>query len=695
MRKLTIEGQVVELRADMPITFEKNSTIPDLLLEQNTAGTHTMPFTIPDTPQARLAMGDIQRLDSRAQAPKSFQATYEEAGFYLKGSFELRNYEPGVGFRGNMTTSEKALVKHLKEARLRKMELGGSKILGETEQEVITHMLEKTDLQQVQEYVFGPVHNSGLYAENQDYSLFYGQYLNRYFPNANAKTGGNGEMGFFPLNQAEGNNTLESIGYTWNVNGPKVCTSFPICPFPSLKYLLQTGFEELGIEVEDQFFDQELSNLVVISNSALDNIELHLWIEGVTNYDWLGYNGGTTYEPGIYHFKNSFRRSFRLREILPDISFYDLLRKLQNTFGMCLTVNLDGRIKLSRVEARLSEKIRKPLTGKFLKNYEEEFAGKSGLKLAYRTEGGDQAAENEIKDFSDVNYKGEVPTISGLPDWRTAELKDCYYVKEHKCYYVWQLMEGKMIWGGIGEFTRYAGDYRGLEIGEGVTPYTMGIATTIDREQPFLNFNFKGSIYGWNDLEAIENPELGDLYLLEVENKYYIWDLVWPEQPNQHDYKRVEDWTFFCDNHAAAKRDWFAKWKIPVLEKEGYNPMIPTTEENQELRLAFYRGMQPFSEGPMVYPMLSGDNRNAKGEIVGEYTLKWEGEGGIGKKFLESWITLMQGRLLRGSLDWTAEQLADLNEDELYSFEGQRAIIKKIKFSLPLTKPPQVDLILF
>lgn len=678
MRKLTVGTQIVPLLPDAAITFDLSSNLVDLLSEANTAGSFTMPFTVPDTPQARLAFGDLQRLDNRAKQPVSYAATYEEAGFFLKGNFELRSYKPGKGFRGNLITSEKSVVAKLKAARLREMDLGGIFNLGNTESEVRAHMKDKALQPRVQHYTFAPVHNPSYYKNNEEYGLYQAQYLNRWMPETTS-SGAYGSGGSFP------ENTLAEP------NGPGHGTYFPIVPQPSLYYVLRQGFAELGMSVEDNFFDDELKNLVLLCNTSLDAVEFVLWKPGAGyEYDWLG--GGTaTYEPGLYRFKNTFRKSFRIAELLPDISFHELLRKLQATFGLVLTVSLSGNVRFSKVEQALSRPERKPLDRYFLKGPELEFPAKTGLLLKYRTQNGDSIAGEETKSIEGYTYKGEVYDLPELNSIVGKKVKDCYYVLTEKAYYAQEPAEAEGFWFILDETKRVAGSYQPHKIGDGAASFTQGIAATVDQSRPWLTFTEQPAVPGWPAMEAL-TAEMGEVRFNQAVNEYYVYTRSWEANSEG---ESIKDWLLFCQNTDAAKEAMFNKWKVPALQVQGYNPVAGQQENSTELRLAFFRGLQPFAQGTQLYPMLSGDNLNVKGEPVGEYSLRWEGENGLGEKFLKSWVRMMNGRLLRGTLAWDQPALTELDLDELFTLEGQRAVIKNIKFTLPMRKPAQVELMIF
>ncbi|MGV3588612.1 MAG: hypothetical protein ACO1OF_16520 [Adhaeribacter sp.] len=674
MRKLFIAGLIVPLQPGSSLSFDISTGIIDLLREEATKGSHSLPFTIPDTPEAKIAFDFQNNLDNRQPLPESYPAIYEDGSFYFKGDFNLLGYIPKVGWRGNLVTAENSIVKKLKATKLKDLILGGIQELGARPDDVLFRMQEIAENPDRFNYVFAPVYNPEFYKENEDYQVLGGYYLNNW---ENLAT-------------VAGNPGLFKKGYETHPYGPGVGTSQAICPFPYLHYVVKEAFKEIGLTFTDNFFDEELKKLTILCNAALDEFQ-------------------TVVDEGDEFPQNVYRKAFQLKEVLPDLNLHELLRKLQNTFGLQFNVKLNGQIVFNRIENVLNSPNRQDLTGKLLKAPEREMPTERGIILNYRKESEDSLTTQGTPDFTDVIVKAPVASLAALNQLLgDAELNEVRFVTELEEY--WRLEEtfekfGKPLKRA---WVFFSHDYKPLELGtkgDGTgQAFTMGIALTPDKVRGHREYNLKAPLATWVDFEgrpadgntpevkAVE-AELNDVRLNLFENKYYIYNREW--QPNEG--TRSEDWLFFADNAFPPLRAWsMRKWKVPSFSAPGYSPAAGQTERSKELRLAFYRGMQPYDNTNATYPMLSGSNFNAVGFKVGNYALKWHGPYGLANQFLQSWLKLMvAGKTIKGDMLLTEDEIANLDLNQLYTIEGQRAILKNLKFTLPLKKAPQAELQVF
>ncbi|MEO0626206.1 MAG: hypothetical protein AAFY91_04400 [Bacteroidota bacterium] len=86
-------------------------------------------------------------------------------------------------------------------------------------------------------------------------------------------------------------------------------------------------------------------------------------------------------------------------------------------------------------------------------------------------------------------------------------------------------------------------------------------------------------------------------------------------------------------------------YRLPVTSQVGTVPPL-NLENDPGFRLLFWRGLQPDTEGN-PYPYASHSRVNALGEQVGNYSLDWNGPGGLFETWWAEYILLLQhGRTL-------------------------------------------------
>lgn len=83
------------------------------------------------------------------------------------------------------------------------------------------------------------------------------------------------------------------------------------------------------------------------------------------------------------------------------------------------------------------------------------------------------------------------------------------------------------------------------------------------------------------------------------------------------------------------------EWRVPLVYDQGTSDAAGLSNE-MKTRLLFYRGMQPDSEGN-DYPFASHSNENFNGDLVGNYSLDWNGEYGRYENWFREYISIIQG----------------------------------------------------
>ncbi|WP_310391572.1 hypothetical protein [Hymenobacter sp.] len=79
-------------------------------------------------------------------------------------------------------------------------------------------------------------------------------------------------------------------------------------------------------------------------------------------------------------------------------------------------------------------------------------------------------------------------------------------------------------------------------------------------------------------------------------------------------------------------------WLLPAIEAAGAGPEFEMGEDSRVgLRLLFYRGLQPDSQGN-AYPLASREAANLAGDPVGAYALSWAGPKGLYAQWHRPWL---------------------------------------------------------
>jgi len=141
----------------------------------------------------------------------------------------------------------------------------------------------------------------------------------------------------------------------------------------------------------------------------------------------------------------------------------------------------------------------------------------------------------------------------------------------------------------------------------------------------------------------------------------------------------------------------YTSWRVPYTAEEGRNTAIDGLTKAPSLRLLFYRGRQLDSRGH-YYP-LAGHSRYAYGSVVvGNYSLDWQGEGGLYETWWKDFITMQSsGRVIKRRVRLTAADLAELVKWEkvvktINDPQGQtKCVIKDVRVKITNTRIQVAD----
>jgi hypothetical protein len=148
-------------------------------------------------------------------------------------------------------------------------------------------------------------------------------------------------------------------------------------------------------------------------------------------------------------------------------------------------------------------------------------------------------------------------------------------------------------------------------------------------------------------------------------------------------YERQE-WDYYILNYLSGTSIPNRSWRIPFVPEEGRSMYFNLTKA-PTLRLMFWRGMQPDSRG-QDYPMASHGLYNYVGDQVGNYSLDWQGPGGLYETWWQDYIHLLtHGRTITRRVRLSFADLVNLStwnsiKKTVYDEHGQTtAVVKSVR----------------
>ena len=127
--------------------------------------------------------------------------------------------------------------------------------------------------------------------------------------------------------------------------------------------------------------------------------------------------------------------------------------------------------------------------------------------------------------------------------------------------------------------------------------------------------------------------------------------------------------------------------RVPCFGERAYAPNYNGIERSSALRLAFYRGRQPYqtaSDG--TYPMLTAGNLDLQGQALGSYSLRLDGAAVLPLKanpYTVTWPVWL-----------SEEQFYQLDMARRVEIDGLHFVVRKISLTFPLRQPAELELVL-
>jgi len=577
MLRIYIELQEIDLLPGTSMQIELNNPLFDAENDKIKGG-FSLPFTIPLTDKNRVIFGFPDVIDNTVNVRREFTCYLEADGETLQGLLKLRRIEKKK-ITANVMVGISAIGKSLQERKLNSFEFGGIREMGGSTPEAAAHMNLIASYPDDSDYTFAPIKNTIVFGEGKLDDFFKDHIINDFKNNTFVLT--------------PGNTTTRPRG---------------LCPLPKLRYVLLQALRELALQVEESFFDAELSRLFIISNAGLERIMPSAVKVGETE---------------VAHYETEYKYFFRIADLVPDLTLIDLLRKLAVTFGLSPQVSLNNKLILAKLND-IIESLDYLECSHLASDAGEDINDQEAFNFFYKTDNDDAEPGTHIADFEDITVLEPVPSYKFLQDTfrkdsGTAEPRQVRFIEDIKQYYIY-----KYTYNQIGWFY-YSDNYAPVKTAAAGTDIPQGIAPVIC------------SIVDWNG-----EPTL-----------------------------------------------------LPVMQLKRTLPNIALNNPTPELRLLFYRGFQPYPVQNKIYPLLTDDVFNAKGEKIGDYSLRLDGEHGTYAKFLKPWYNFKSSsRSIRKKIAWSMVDLANLNMNRKLAIDGNLYLVRKVTFSLPVRKPVDAELVL-
>ncbi|WP_210521590.1 hypothetical protein [Hymenobacter terricola] len=139
-----------------------------------------------------------------------------------------------------------------------------------------------------------------------------------------------------------------------------------------------------------------------------------------------------------------------------------------------------------------------------------------------------------------------------------------------------------------------------------------------------------------------------------------------------------------------------ARLQVPALSRPGYEPGNPDPKAAARpavLRLLFYRGMQPASDGTL-YPLVTPLATNQAGAAVGALSLRLAGPAGTYEQLLRGWLQVKRrGVAVKQPLRLSTLDLARLDLSRKIRLDGVEYLVRTLTASVPLRKPATAELV--
>ncbi|WP_375418143.1 hypothetical protein [uncultured Hymenobacter sp.] len=337
--------------------------------------------------------------------------------------------------------------------------------------------------------------------------------------------------------------------------------------------------------------------------------------------------------------------SFRLADALPDVSVAQLLLALRRGLGVVVDTDPATGLVYTRY---LHELVATPAaeaddwTGRLAGPAEVEIAGASALKLVYETDPDDALTKDLLQQAPDPATLGPaVDTLAELPRVGLVGLPpETRLVRQAGAYY------------------RSRATY-----------------------------------------SAASTTELSWFFLAEQLDGVQVGGAGGPEQAQGFAFTQLGRAPFQLDPANAYQLDPRATefMEVPAMRRPGFEPgnLDPTAPGRPTaLRLLFWRGLQPASDGTSLYPLLTPLHTNQAGQTVGQLSLRLSGPAGTYVQLLRGWLEVQRrGVVVKQALRLSSLDLGRLDLSRKVRLDGVEYFVRKLSPTVPLRKPVGAELV--
>lgn len=606
----TYNGRTLELSPDVTLSVELNNA---LLADATNNGAYALPFTLPRTARNQVALDFPELLDHAAGQRRSYENTdvFDDGRHVLSGTLQLLRITAST-YELTLLFGASAVMARLKAKKLRELVLGGPRLMESSvnSQTFGAHMAAVVASPAAYDYVFAPASNNDAFEDYADELLRY--------PNLNTWRPAGGTAGFPAEGFYASNGTFAGSNYPGGTLGfPGFFPRFACVPVPFVRlgYLVRTLLLELQIPFEQDVFDAEMEDLVVVGNNLGPGMAL-----------LDPYPLSTTPAPD---------RFIRLADLLPDLTCAELLRRLADTFYLDLSVSPLGQLRIRRTSRLLALPPAVQLTRAAAPGYDVDLGEPLRLDTAYKVDNDKIASENyQVPDpellAAPVATRTALPAIpAATHEVRLVQDEDAYYQHDGTA---WVFFSQHILIVSLGD---------------------VAAESTSQAEQ------------GINLLLDMELPPYAELPIPGVNN------------------------TVPHEAHLEVMR-------VPEFGARAYAPAYNCFDRAKDLRLAFYRGKQPYKDATMTgsYPMLTAGTTNQQGVVVGSYSLRLACDDGT----VAQWgRALLELKADPQTVTWPvwldAEQFYQLDTGRKVEIDGLHFVVKKVSLTFPIRQPAQLELV--
>lgn len=115
------------------------------------------------------------------------------------------------------------------------------------------------------------------------------------------------------------------------------------------------------------------------------------------------------------------------------------------------------------------------------------------------------------------------------------------------------------------------------------------------------------------------------------------------------------------------------------------DPEVISTETNIPDRITFYRGMYEVWDDTDLYPLASGLPWDANGNLIGQYSLRWDGQYGMYESWWKTWHQmLIAGKHVTQRFALPVSALTAFSFEDKVRMMSMDYFVKKLRVSTPL-----------